>query len=374
MSNAQVTTIQDEVVAAEADEQAATARADALALEVKQMAIDAFTTTSDDDSMLGMLGSASADDMSHGSAFLESRAADRASLLGRYRDAADERHRAVEGRRELLVAAQSAADQQQHVVDEIAASKAARAQVVSALDDRVESAMSEADSVARVDPAAAARLVKQQKALRAAADVTGDAPTSSTKTKAGPNAPKSTPRTTTTTTTTPKTTTTKPAPTTTAKPGSRTTTTATTTTTTTTTPPTPVVIPPPVDLVTVNGIQVARSLSGGLLSLMSAASSAGFTLGGSGYRDPSSQVALRTAHCGPTPYDIYDRPPAECSPPTARPGRSMHEQGLAVDFTCNGALLTNHADPCWIWMSQNAARFGLFNLASEPWHWSINGN
>ena len=64
---------------------------------------------------------------------------------------------------------------------------------------------------------------------------------------------------------------------------------------------------------------------------------------GGGYRDPSSQVALRRAHCGTSDYDVYEKPPSQCHPPTARPGASMHERGLAIDFTAAGRVITSRA-------------------------------
>ena len=145
---------------------------------------------------------------------------------------------------------------------------------------------------------------------------------------------------------------------------------------TTTAPPR--VIPPPLvsrsDLVTIHGITINKSIGTAFGHLWDAASAAGLVLGGGGYRDPAAQIALRIAHCGPTDYDIYLKPSSQCSPPTARPGQSMHEQGLAIDFTCAGVLIGSHADPCWVWLDANAATFGFYNLASEPWHWSVNGN
>ena len=89
-------------------------------------------------------------------------------------------------------------------------------------------------------------------------------------------------------------------------------------------------------LSTVGGITVASSIAGQLASLLNAASAAGYNLGGSGYRDSSGQVALRRQNCGTSDYAIYQMPPEQCSPPTAIPGRSKHEQGLAIDFTIGG--------------------------------------
>lgn len=126
-------------------------------------------------------------------------------------------------------------------------------------------------------------------------------------------------------------------------------------------------------LATVGGITVAASIAGQLASLLSAASAAGLHLGGGGYRSSASQIELRRAHCGSSSYAIYQAPSSSCSPPTAPPGSSMHERGLAIDFTNNGSLISSHSDPAFRWLAGNAGRFGFANLPSEPWHWSVNG-
>ena len=129
----------------------------------------------------------------------------------------------------------------------------------------------------------------------------------------------------------------------------------------------------PGPLTSVNGITVSSTIASQLASLMSAASNAGFNLGGGGYRDSASQIALRRAHCGTSDYAIYQMPASQCHPPTAPPGMSMHELGLAVDFTNNGKLL-GRGDAAFAWMQGNAGSYGFINLPSEPWHWSTNGN
>jgi len=136
----------------------------------------------------------------------------------------------------------------------------------------------------------------------------------------------------------------------------------------------PVSVPGNISLSTVGGITVASSIAGQLGQLLSAAASAGFKLGGGGYRDSASQIALRKAHCGTSDYAIYQMPASQCHPPTAPPGQSMHEQGLAIDFTINGSTIGSHSDPAWQWLNANAGSYGFRNLASEPWHWSTNGN
>ena len=52
----------------------------------------------------------------------------------------------------------------------------------------------------------------------------------------------------------------------------------------------------------------------------------------------------------------------------------MHERGLAIDFTCGGTTIGSHSSPCYKWLSAHASQYGLYNLPSEPWHWSTNGN
>jgi hypothetical protein len=128
-----------------------------------------------------------------------------------------------------------------------------------------------------------------------------------------------------------------------------------------------------ISLTTVRGITVASSIGSNLAALLNAADSAGLSLSGGGYRDPSQQIATRRNNCGSSDYDVYNKPASQCSPPTARPGSSMHEQGLAIDFTNGGSILTR-SNRAYSWLKTNASRFGFYNLPSEPWHWSVNGD
>jgi LAS superfamily LD-carboxypeptidase LdcB len=120
----------------------------------------------------------------------------------------------------------------------------------------------------------------------------------------------------------------------------------------------------------VQGITVNCQIADSLDSLLDAARADGLNLSGGGYRDPAQQIALRRQHCGSSSYAIYEMSPSACSPPTARPGQSMHEVGLAVDF----ANCSSRSSACFRWLASNASRFGFRNLPSEPWHWSVNGN
>lgn len=137
------------------------------------------------------------------------------------------------------------------------------------------------------------------------------------------------------------------------------------------------VTPPPdgsrPPLTTVGGITVASSIAEQLRQLLAAASAAGINLGGYGYRDINVQIQLRRQNCGTSDYAVWHAPADSCRPPTARPGYSMHERGLAIDFQANGSFINSRSNPGYIWLAANAGRFGFLNLPSEPWHWSVSG-
>jgi LPXTG-site transpeptidase (sortase) family protein len=123
------------------------------------------------------------------------------------------------------------------------------------------------------------------------------------------------------------------------------------------------------NLTKVGGITVHKRVAVGLKGLLNEAEAAGLPLSGSGYRASAKQIELRRAHCGPSESDIFEKPASQCSPPTARPGTSLHEQGRAVDFTYEGKLLKADMD-AYTWLRKNGRRFGLYRpLPEEPWHW-----
>jgi hypothetical protein len=127
--------------------------------------------------------------------------------------------------------------------------------------------------------------------------------------------------------------------------------------------------PPP--LARVGVFTVHEALADDLADLLAAAEDDGIDLGGWGYRDSAAQWNLRVAHCP----DPVSSPSSACSPPTAPVGSSMHERGLAIDFTCaGGQSIGTHASPCYQWLAAHAEAYGLYNLPSEPWHWSVTGN
>ncbi len=125
----------------------------------------------------------------------------------------------------------------------------------------------------------------------------------------------------------------------------------------------------PVDVVDAgNGIIVNVIIADQVTAMIQAAAADGVYLSGGGYRSSQAQIDLRIQHCGSSYYAIYQAPASSCSPPTAIPGTSMHERGLAIDFdNCS------YGTSVYNWLSAHAASYGLYNLPSESWHWSTTG-
>lgn len=124
----------------------------------------------------------------------------------------------------------------------------------------------------------------------------------------------------------------------------------------------------------VRGTIVNASKAADWNALLQASDAAGLQLSGSGFRTLDSQIRLRTQNCGgASHYAVYEKPSNQCSPPTATPGNSQHEQALAIDVQDNGMSISSHFSRAWVWLKGNAHRWGFFNLPSEPWHWSTTG-
>ncbi len=136
-----------------------------------------------------------------------------------------------------------------------------------------------------------------------------------------------------------------------------------------------VTVPPDsdIELVTVGGITVNVLVEDQVRGILAAMSARGFNLGGGGYRSIESQIRLRRANCGTSDYAIWEMPASRCRPPTARPGLSQHEVGLAIDFTLNGRVLRTRDSDVFRALAEIAPQFGFYNLPSEPWHWSTTG-
>jgi len=120
-------------------------------------------------------------------------------------------------------------------------------------------------------------------------------------------------------------------------------------------------------VLTSHGVRVHACLADAVDELLTQARAAGHELGASGWRSHEQQVAARARNCRTT-----DAGAVVCRPPTAPPGLSRHERGLALDLT-DGGRLVRTGTPAWDWLVENAGRYGLQNLPGEPWHWSVDG-
>ncbi len=129
-------------------------------------------------------------------------------------------------------------------------------------------------------------------------------------------------------------------------------------------------------MVEVGGIVVRADLGERLAALLWHARADGHDLTGYGWRSPAKTAKLRKVNGCP---DVHRAPPSACRVPTARPGTSMHETGLAVDFRIDGQSIcfprasAACGHPAYRWLVANAGAYGLRNLPSEAWHWSTTG-
>ena len=96
-------------------------------------------------------------------------------------------------------------------------------------------------------------------------------------------------------------------------------------------------------------------------------------LGGFIWRTNDRQIHLRKKYCGQSHYDIYQKRPSECNPPVARPGRSAHQDGQAIDFYCTsgGSINRTNCNKAFEWLNCNAAEYGLVKIPLEDWHWEF---
>ncbi len=123
------------------------------------------------------------------------------------------------------------------------------------------------------------------------------------------------------------------------------------------------------DTTVVYGVTVHKIVAFPFQRMVDDAKAAGIAISGGGFRTKQRQIELRTINgC----RDVWTAPASSCRVPTAIPGRSLHEIGLAVDITSGGRTI-NAKSPAFTWLVANAGRYGFVNLPSEAWHWSITG-
>lgn len=122
--------------------------------------------------------------------------------------------------------------------------------------------------------------------------------------------------------------------------------------------------PPAVE--NVDGIVVHERLAPFVRTLLAEAEVAGIPLEGGGYRDSTAQRRLRAQNCP----DPVSSPASACSPPTAKVGQSLHEYGLAIDFTSRGELILDRSSAAYRFLEANSGWNRLEVHPQEPWHWS----
>jgi D-alanyl-D-alanine carboxypeptidase len=108
---------------------------------------------------------------------------------------------------------------------------------------------------------------------------------------------------------------------------------------------------------------IAPALASAFMQVQAAARQAGFNIGiSSGFRSPEEQARLRRQHCCNDPGSSK----CGCGPPTAPPGKSNHQHGLAIDISGSKAAKA--------WVNAHGAQFGVhFPVAGEDWHMELIG-
>ena len=324
----------DKASAMAAEQQAADQLAK-LKHDVRQQAIDAYVNGSGDESWT-ILSARTADEASSRKTILEFRSNKSLDSIENFRSIQEDLASARTAAAAASARAARHTTEVNHHLDELQAAQDQQEKFASQVDSRIDSELAEADSLASIDSTLSGQIVAQQSALAAqvAARRQRDGAAKAALAKAGRGSASS------------------------GDPN---------------VPATNFANSGGAGIVTVQGIQVSSQIASNLDALLNAARADGVNLSGGGYRDPAAQIALRRAHCGSSNFAVYQAPASSCSPPTAAPGHSMHEQGLAVDFTQGGSVLTRSSSG-FAWMKAHAASYNFYNLPSEPWHWSINGN
>ncbi|WP_436533551.1 D-alanyl-D-alanine carboxypeptidase family protein [Actinoplanes sp. HUAS TT8] len=124
------------------------------------------------------------------------------------------------------------------------------------------------------------------------------------------------------------------------------------------------------DTTQVYGVTVNRVVAFAFKRMIDAAQADGVPMSGGGFRTTQRQIELRKINGCP---DVWTAPSSSCRVPTAIPGRSLHEIGLAVDISSGGKTISSKT-PAFKWLTLHAKEYGFVNFPAEAWHWSISGN
>jgi LAS superfamily LD-carboxypeptidase LdcB len=128
------------------------------------------------------------------------------------------------------------------------------------------------------------------------------------------------------------------------------------------------------NLTTVDTEKISKKLAPYINKLLADSKSTGYTFTTtSGFRTCAYQEELRSFACsGTDEFSLRQKDPETCSPPTEPAGRSLHNEGLAIDFGCQGYNIFAFS-PCYNWLVKEAYKYQLKNRPGEPWHWSTTG-
>jgi D-alanyl-D-alanine carboxypeptidase len=124
------------------------------------------------------------------------------------------------------------------------------------------------------------------------------------------------------------------------------------------------------DTTQVYGVTVHKNVAFAFKQMIDDAKADGVQISGGGFRTTQRQAELRVINGCP---DVWTAPSSSCRVPTAIPGRSLHELGLAVDISSGGRTISS-STPAFKWLKLHAKEYGFVNLPAEAWHWSISGN
>ncbi len=124
------------------------------------------------------------------------------------------------------------------------------------------------------------------------------------------------------------------------------------------------------DTTQVYGVTVHKNVAFAFKRMVDDARADGVQISGGGFRTTQRQIELRTINGCP---DVWTAPSSSCRVPTAIPGRSLHEIGLAVDISSGGRTISSKT-AAFKWLTVHAKEYGFVNFPAEAWHWSISGN
>ncbi|MFI1991663.1 D-alanyl-D-alanine carboxypeptidase family protein [Actinoplanes sp. NPDC020271] len=124
------------------------------------------------------------------------------------------------------------------------------------------------------------------------------------------------------------------------------------------------------DTTQVYGVTVNKTVAFAFKRMIDDARADGVQISGGGFRTTQRQIELRTINGCP---DVWTAPSSSCRVPTAIPGRSLHEIGLAVDISSGGKTISSKT-AAFKWLSLHGKEYGFVNFPAEAWHWSISGN